>query len=197
MAFCESNVGERKIIPYVAYVPDGNDRKLAGEISSWIQGAVDNGGTMLPKTPEDMLRLFGSSRSVVLFDPATCRSVAHSAFTEEYPDNSLEVGAVIVQEKFRGNGASDEATLHLLRHGARTIPSFSERGVHALANGASHSMFIRTGFRNAAKEELHEDAWKLCDTCPRNPNKNPVVNTQGNGSAETRLCCDTPVTLKK
>ncbi len=181
--FRTAAVPERKLNPYVAYIPTGEDQNLAMEVSSWIQGEVDNGGTMLPKTPGDILGLFKDSRSVVLIDVKTLKPAGHMAFTEEYPDGSLEVGAVVVNKEFRGNGAADEMMSQLLKLGEKTIPDFSKRKILALANEASYKMFLRTGYRDAEREELHEDVWKLCENCPR--------------KSENGLCCDVPVTLVK
>lgn len=174
---------EYRVNPYIAYVPGFGDRALATEISSWIQKDVENGGSMLAKSPEDMMDLFEKSRSIVLFDAHTRKPAGHIAFTEEYPDGSLEVGAVIVHESFRGNGAADEMMIQILQHGEKTIPDFDKRPVHALANEASLKVFLRKGYRNAQREELPEEAWALCEKCPR--------------KTDNGQCCDTPVTLAK
>lgn len=86
-----------------AYVPQIEDRLDAEEVSAWIAG---HGEDMVQRSPDDLLKLFGQRRSLLLQAQVDgeWRNAAHVAITHVYEDGSAELGAVVSNPDFRGNG---------------------------------------------------------------------------------------------
>lgn len=164
----------------VSRVATGNDSELAALISGWT---VES-GSMLPKTQDQILQLFESGNSVLVFDNDGSL-VSHAAVTFTYPDGSVEIGCVITDKEKRKNGAATTAVKQILLLAKDKYPNVKK---FALANEASSVLFQKIGATKINTTDLCIEVWKPCSTCPRIPKQ---INGQ------SFVCCDTPFDLTK
>lgn len=85
------------------YIPTGEDRPAAQEVSDWIH---HHGKEMVYRSPEEIEEHFGRRKSMlvqVLVD-GEWHNAAHAAITQVYEDGRAEVGAVVSNPQFRGKG---------------------------------------------------------------------------------------------
>lgn len=166
--------------PYSVVIPDVSRVDWANTISVLTTQAHDK-GDMLAKTPQEVLELFKKKHSIVLIDNDG-NLLSHAGATFEYPDGSIEVGALCTSEEAQGNGYGRTAVEELLGHLKKLYP---ERKIFALANKASEGLFKKVGGVEIPISELHKDVFEACKDCLRRP------NNSGGG----HKCCDTPYNL--
>lgn len=168
---------------YRVVVPGAEHTDFAKIVSDWTISAASK-GLMLPKTPEQMLDLFGEGRSVIMLDDRG-NPVSHAAATFMYSDGKvIEVGAVYTAEEKRGMGLSKQTVGALLRHLNERNPDADT--IFALANRNSEPVFMSLGGTKMRTTELPEEVWLACKDCPNRPPE---------GSREEHVCCDTPINL--
>ncbi|MBI2032462.1 MAG: hypothetical protein HYT09_02330 [Candidatus Levybacteria bacterium] len=154
------------------------DIKYAPVISEWTQKA----GTMLPKSPEEIIELFLQNRSAVVVN-AMEDVVSHAAAAFIYTDGSVEFGALVTGGDFQGKGAATMATEFLLGVLGDRYPN---KTIFALANPMSAKLFQKIGAGVMDYSLVTDEVWKNCANCPNNPSGNPDVFIG---------CCDTPYDL--
>lgn len=157
-------------------VPNKSDLVLAREVSEWTIEA----GTMLPKTPDQIMGLFGLGWSVLVGTDGLV--TAHAAITFEWPDDWLELGGVVTKKEYRKMGFANMAVNELLRKVRFDYPN---KKMFALCNNFSLPLFIGAGGRIMKGEELPDEVWAECISCP----KFKLARSEG------KHCCDTPVNM--
>ncbi|MBI4096729.1 MAG: GNAT family N-acetyltransferase [Candidatus Levybacteria bacterium] len=177
-------LAERLPRPCSVIVPDASRIDLARAISGWtIKAAEDK--KMLPKTPEEILDLFGKSHSIVTVDD-NGNPLSHVAATFIYPDRRVEIGALCTNPDSQEKGFGRGVVTALLTHLNRLYPDPDNR-FFALANEDSIPLFRKVGGEKMDPSELHKDVWVACEKCPR---RQSGAKTDGNPH-----CCDTPIDL--
>ena len=177
--FSQSTRAERQQKPYSVVIPDTSRVDWANTISALTTQAHAK-GDMLARTPEEILELFQKKHSMVLVDEKG-NLLSHAGVTFEYPDGSIEVGAVCTNEGEEGNGFGKEVVAELLTHLKQLYPN---RKIIALANTASEGLFKKVGGVKMSISELHRDVFNACKDCLRKP-----------AEGEKFKCCDTPYNL--
>jgi len=158
--------------------PEKDNVLYATKISEWTTKA----GTMLPKSPNEILSFFSSEHSIVVIS-GWKELLSHAAATYIYKDGSIELGAVYTSEKYRGKGAATKAIKGALDMLGEKYP---EQKIFALANQYSAGLFEKIGARKMQTNELSDEVWEPCSDCPNKPAKQAGVIFQ---------CCDTPYDL--
>jgi len=165
---------ERPYGQFRAMVPSEEHGAYAAMVSSWTRGAEH----MLPKTTEDIMGFFAEGHAVLVFDGEEL--ISHVAATYTYSDGAIELGAMYTNEAHRGRGAGTVAVGTLLGVLREKYP---DTMVFALANPSSAKVFARMGAAVMSPEDLSEEVWQPCESCPKNPGSIPFH------------CCDTPYNL--
>lgn len=155
------------------------DIKYAPTISEWTEKA----GTMLPKTPEQIIELMQQGRSVIVVN-GCAEVVSHAAASFIYQDGSIELGGLCTGEEFQGHGAATIATNYLIEVLQEQYP---DKTIFALANPKSAKLFEKIGAERITCAHLSDEVWENCLTCPNNPNKVQEFTVFE--------CCDTPYEL--
>ena len=88
--------------------PDVTQVDAAATISQW----VSQDGKMLPKSPEQVLELFGAGRAVLAIDEDEV--IGHAAATFINSDVSIEIGALYTEVNHRGRGVAHETTTRIV-----------------------------------------------------------------------------------
>lgn len=169
-----SKNGEKIQNQFKIVIPGIDDTGYAQKVAGWTQSAAE---TMLPKTETEILQLFGSGNSVLIFN-ATGELMSHAAASFIYSDGSIEVGAVVTAPQHRGKGAGTIAVLAILNVLKEKYPI---QTIFALANAVSSKIFEHVGASQMSMLELSAEVSGPCSQCSNNP---------GNGA-----CCDTPYNL--
>lgn len=164
---------------FIGQVAHPKQTKEVSLVSQWTQEA----GTMLPKTPEEVLELFSKGHSVLVLEKDTEELVAHSGITFTYGDGTIEIGALVTRADKRRRGAATFATQSVIELASALYPNVIK---FALANQASLHLYLRAGGRIMACSELTDEVWKPCLSCPNLPKQEP---------GKPFKCCDTPVEL--
>lgn len=162
---------------YKAYMPGKYDAVAAIKVSRWTK----NAGTMLPKTPHEVLDLFSKGNSILLKNEAGSL-IGHAAATEVYTDGSVEIGSIYTDEKSRGKGAATIATKIVIEMQQKKNP---ETTLFALGNEMSGPMFKKMGGKEIPTNKLSQEIWEPCEKCPRRPEQ----------KSDIFMCCDTPYDL--
>ncbi len=150
--------------------------QLANEISK-----LTKTGTMLPKEPESVLQFMDSGDCVILWDNDV--PIGFGAITFHWPNNFMEVGAVVVKEEKRGNGLGHKIVQDLIELAKTKYP---DAKLFALCNDNSIKLFLdNNGEIINNPNDLPDEVWKECQNCP----KFMLAKSQG------KLCCDTPVLI--
>lgn len=157
-------------------VPTIKDMALAREVSGWTIEA----GTMLPKTPEQILGLYALGWSVMVGTDGVV--VAHAALTFEWPDNWMELGGVVTKKEYRKMGFASLAVEALL---SLTKEKYPDKKLFALCNNLSLPLFLGLGGLVMAGSELPDEVWAECKSCPKFKQ----------AKSEGKHCCDTPVNM--
>lgn len=168
---------------YTTVIPDATRVEWAKTISDWTIKADANGGDMLPRSPEDILGLFNKGHSMVLVGEDG-KLLSHAGATFEYPDGSIEVGAVCTDGNEQQKGYATKTVEALLIHLKEMYP---DRKLITLANEKSVPLFRKLGGTKMVTAELHNDVWLACKDCRRKP--------PADSNGELFKCCDTPYNL--
>lgn len=155
-----------------------SDVEAATLISLWTK----NSGTMLPKSISEIVDMFQKGHSVLIYDENK-ELVSHAAITFIYSDKTIEIGAVVTDINKRKKGAGTEAVKSILKLANAKYPGVTK---FALANGASAPIFEKMGARKMSSDELSDEVWGPCATCPKRP-----IQTAG----KPFVCCDVPYDL--
>ncbi len=161
-----------------AKVATVSDVESATLISKWTRES----GTMLPKSSEDLLKLFENGDSVLIFDEED-ELVSHAAITYKYSDGTVEVGCVITDKEKRNNGAATCAVKQVLVLADSKYPG---QTIFALANESSSPLFEKIGGIKISTSGLCLEVWEPCQNCPRIPKQQ---------AGKPFVCCDTPYDL--
>ncbi len=156
--------------------PGEYDALAAIKVSRWTKGA----GTMLPKSPSEVLGMFEDGNSIVVKNE-TGGLAAHAAATATYSDGAVEIGSIYTDENQRGKGLATMVTNAVLEDQHEKNPDST---LFALGNDMSSVMFAKMGAVEMKTDELSAEVWEFCKTCPRKPE-------------EIDMCCDTPYNLTK
>lgn len=160
-------------------IPDRNSTRIA----KWVSKEVSASGSMLPKTEEAVLEMFGDQRSVVLVDNGG-EPVAHAAITFVYDtDKVVEVGGVIVSDKWRKKGLGKQVTQASIDLARVKYPGWT---MIALCNEQSLPIYLGLGATVLDIDKLEiipKEAWEACASCPN------YAETKKRG----KICCDTLV----
>ena len=175
----EDGNGNEKHAQFSVRNPNEEDTALAEKIAAWTASA----GSMIPKTPEDILKLFQAGNSVVVMNNEG-REMSHGAITYTYPDGSVEVGGVYTDSELRGQGGGTRVIKETIALAKKKYPG---KIIFALANEASAPIFEKLGATEMQCAELDQEVWEPCAQCPRNP--------QLLGTCTEFKCCDTPYNL--
>lgn len=167
-------MGKEKIQFMVA---DATHTDAAQKVSDWVSAD----GAMLPKSPEDILEIFRQGHAVIGYDGSD--PVVHAALTQVNSDQTVEVGSLFTEEAHRHRGLAREAVIAVLGQGRSLYPDHT---LYAVANERSAPLFKKMGAREMQTDELGDEVWASCETCPRKPE-------QTEGCLFT--CCDTPFDL--
>ncbi len=166
----------KSIGDYKVYKPGKHDALAAIKVSRWTKGA----GTMLPKSPLEIMELFEKGDSVIVKNKLGV-VLAHAAATATYSDGAVEIGSIYTDEKQRGKGLAKMATNAVLEDQHKKNPDST---LFALGNEMSSIMFKKMGATEMSTSELSSEVWEFCSTCPKRPK-------------EVNMCCDTPYDLTK
>jgi N-acetylglutamate synthase-like GNAT family acetyltransferase len=158
------------------------DLAYAPVISAWTKDA----GTMLPKSPEELAELFLQDRSAIVVN-ALGEVVSHAAASFIYPDGSIEFGALVTGEEYKGKGAATLVSTYLLGNLGEKYPG---KQIFALANPVSAKLFEKLGGVVVEYSAVTNEVWQYCEDCPNNP------NLPEDGEEYVFIgCCDTPYDL--
>ncbi|MEK7605226.1 MAG: GNAT family N-acetyltransferase [Patescibacteria group bacterium] len=158
-------------------VADATHIDAAKKVSDW----VSSNDAMLPKSPEQVLENFSTGHAVIGYDGTAL--VVHAALTQVNSDQTAEVGSLFTEETHRHMGLAREAVHVLLEHGRNLYPDHT---LYAIANERSAPLFQKMGAREMQTDELGDEVWASCDTCPRKPERVEGCPFK---------CCDTPFDL--
>ena len=154
-------------------------RGISKVVSAWTLESK----TMLPKTPKD-IEIYLKSGIAVIVKGDNDSPIGFGAITFDWPEDWKELGAIVVDPKFRKQGIGHLVVTKLIE---------KARGVHptsrlfALCNEKSIKLFMDNGATEIKDPNLLPDeVWSACTTCPM------VVEAKKNG----KLCCDTPVEIR-
>jgi len=172
----KENCPEELKFSFTAKAAGLEDLKYAQTISEWTLES----GTMLAKTPEEIIGFMQDGRSAIVVN-AGGEVVSHVAASFIYRDGSVEVGALCTDKEFRGHGAAIMATNFLL---GILNEKYPDKNLFALANPMSAKLFEKIGAERITCSELSDEVWENCSTCLNNPNKSDEVILFE--------CCDTP-----
>lgn len=164
---------------FTGQVAHRGQKEEASLVSKWTQET----GTMLPKTPTEVLELFSRGHSVLVFEKETGELVAHTGITFTYGDGTVEIGALVTRTDRRKRGAATFATQKIIELASSLYPNVLK---FALANQSSIHLYLKAGGIIMACSELTDEVWKPCLTCPNLPKQE---------AGELFKCCDTPVEL--
>jgi N-acetylglutamate synthase-like GNAT family acetyltransferase len=164
---------------YEIVVPDRNHLQKTEEISQWMKSSQ----TMLVKTPGELANFFTQGRSVLLSHENT--TIAHAALTYLWSKDFAEGGGVVVNPEYRGQGYGHLVVNALLWLAGENFP---DKKLFALCNQYSLNLFLHAGGQIITDPNfLPSEVWGECIKCP----------TRGRALSEHKLCCDTPVLMKK
>jgi len=166
----------KSIGDYKVYKPGEYDAVAAIKVSRWTRGA----GTMLPKSPSEILDMFKKGDSVIIKNK-TGALAAHGAATATYTDGAVEIGSIYTDMAQRGNGLGTLVTSAVIEGQHAKNPDST---LFALGNEMSSRMFRKMGATEMNPSELSSEVWEFCDSCPKKPK-------------EVNMCCDTPYDLTK
>lgn len=166
----------KQVGDYKIYKPGKYDAIAAIKVSRWTKGA----GTMLPKSPPEILEMFKKGDSVIIKNSSEILS-AHAAATATYTDGAVEIGSIYTDEQQRGKGLGTLVTHAVLEEQNLKNPG---KVLFALGNEMSSVMFTKMGATEMKPGELSSEVWEFCSTCPKKPK-------------EVDMCCDTPYNLTK
>lgn len=155
-----------------------SDANFAPLISQWTKDS----GTMLPKTADEIIDMFQKGHSILVFNGSK-EPVSHGAITYIYSDGAIEIGCVVTDIHKRNRGAGTTAIKGILLLANSTYPDNMK---FALANSASAPLFEKLGARKMVSNELSDEVWGPCATCPKIPKQIP---------GKPFLCCDIPYDL--
>lgn len=164
---------------FIGKVADSSRIEEAGLVARWTQEA----GTMLPKTPNEVLELFSQGHSVLVYDRATRELVGHTGITFTYGDGTVEIGALVTRADRRRQGVAAFATQNAIELASTLYPAVIK---FALANENSLHLYLRAGGKIMACSQLTDEVWQPCLNCPNLPKQEP---------GQPFKCCDTPVEL--
>lgn len=164
---------------FIGEIASSERVKEASLVSKWTQEA----GTMLPKTPDEVLELFSQGHSVLVYDKTTGDLVGHTGITFTYGDGTVEIGALVTRADRRTRGVATFATRNVIELASTLYPDAIK---FALANQASLHLYLRVGGRIMACSQLTDEVWQPCLSCPNLPKQE---------SGQSFKCCDTPVEL--
>lgn len=161
------------------YIPGEGDVEMA----AWVAKEISGSGSMLPKSTDDVLEMFREQRSVVLLGMSG-ELIAHAAVTFVYQeDKVVEVGGVIVSDKWRKKGYGKQAIEASLDLARINYPGWQKI---ALCNEQSLPIYLSLGSTIMEVEDLNiipKEAWEACVSCPH------YAETKRRG----KICCDTLV----
>jgi N-acetylglutamate synthase-like GNAT family acetyltransferase len=153
--------------------------KAAEIIARWTWEA----GTMLPKTPDNILTFIRGGRYVIRWNGDETPA-GFGAITFEWPDNWLELGCVVVEPNHRERGLGHVIVADLVSL-AKTKDPFSR--LFALCNSRSLKLFLDAGGVVITDHDLlPSEVWGECVHCPMRFEAQKI----------NKLCCDTPVEIK-
>lgn len=136
------------------YVPLGKDQVIARNVADLINIQAQE-GTMVERSPENLLKIYKRKNGVVLMDGE--QVVAHAAKTHTYrrlfKRNVHEIGAVIVNPKYSGNGYAKEIVIDAIEQqlsSKKRMQRLELRRPQIIAmvqiyNLASNSVFTKLG----------------------------------------------------
>ncbi len=162
---------------FKVYQPDKYDAVAAIKVSRWTRAA----GTMLPKSPQEVLDMFSKGDSILVKDPSG-HLLGHAAATAQYLDGAVEIGSIYTDKKSRGKGVGTIATQVVLEMQQKKNPNAT---LFALGNEMSGPMFTKMGGEEVSTDKLSQEVWEPCATCPRKPEQ----------KGDVFMCCDTPYDL--
>ncbi len=147
---------------YSILVPSERDVAWAVIVAGWTRVA----GTMLPKSSGAILDMFSQRHSVLVVDGLGL-PVSHAAVSFTWPDDWLEIGAVVTAKEHRRHGAAEMAVRELLKH---LNGNYSDHRMFAICNDVSVGLFEKKlGGTRLKPTELPGAVWKPCLTCPNIP----------------------------
>jgi N-acetylglutamate synthase-like GNAT family acetyltransferase len=142
---------------------------------------------MLPKEAEEIKNLLLHKPTVVQWSEyrGSPAPVGFGAVTYEWPNKCIEVGAVVVDKKYRGQGYGHAIVKGLIGVAKAEYP---ESTIFALCNEKSLNLFLDNGAKIITDPGiLPEEVFGECVKCP----KFQEAKAQG------KLCCDIPVMIQK
>ena len=154
-----------------------NLKEAAQIISAWTHQA----GTMLPKSPEEVLSFIKKKEAVVLENGGSI--VGFGAVTFDWPSGWKELGAVVVEPGHREKGLGHQVVQALIGLAKIKYPSSK---LFALCNNKSLKLFLDAGGEVISGSELPEEVFEECVNCPK----------YNDAKRSGKLCCDTPVEIK-
>jgi GNAT superfamily N-acetyltransferase len=161
---------------------EANLNDIALEISGWTKEA----GTMLPKAPGEIkdLLLHGTT-SLIWHEGRDAGPAAFGAVTFEWPGNWLELGAIVVDKKFRQQGVGHLVVGNLIKAAKAMHP---DANLFALCNEKSLKLFLDNGAEIITDPNLlpNEVFGECVVSCPHFQE----AKSQG------KICCDTPVIIR-
>ncbi|MBI1919435.1 GNAT family N-acetyltransferase [Candidatus Microgenomates bacterium] len=164
---------------FIGKVANPSNIEEASLVARWTQEA----GTMLPKTPSQVLELFSQGHSVLVYDRATGELAGHTGITFTYGDGTVEIGALVTRADTRNRGAATFATQNIIELASVLYPGALK---FALANQVSLHLYLRAGGKIMACSQLTDEVWQPCLSCPNLPKQE---------LGQPFKCCDTPVEL--
>ncbi len=155
---------------------------LASKVSKWTMEA----GTMLPKSPEDIKTFIKEGNAVAAWSYGReAIPVGFGAITFVWPNNWVELGAIVVDKGFRKSGVGHAITKDLIALASAKYPNAN---LFALCNEKSLKLFLDNGAEILTDPtELPKEVFGECVSCPK------FQDTKAQG----KLCCDIPVIIRK
>jgi N-acetylglutamate synthase-like GNAT family acetyltransferase len=153
------------------------------EISNTISNWTKDAGTMLPKSPEIIKSFLEKGHAVIIWEDDN--PVAFAAVTFEWPNNNVELGALVVEPSHRGMGIGHLATIEQIAMAKKKFPG---KKLFALCNEKSLKIMLDLGAEIITEPNTlpHEVFGECIIHCPK----------YQQAKAEGKLCCDTPVMIK-
>lgn len=166
------------------YVREGVKDMIEKErISKVISGWTVESGSMLPKSPQEILNYLETGTGVILWDENNSPA-AFAAVTFAWPDSWKELGGVVVEPNHRQHGLGHEIVSELI---SKAKEKFPEAKFFALCNEKSLKIFLDNGAEIITDSNLlPSDVFGECVHCPK------FIEAKGQG----KICCDTPVIIK-
>lgn len=153
--------------------------QIANKISGWTKES----GSMLPKSPDEILKYLTERRGVLVLN-GDGEIAGFGAVTFDWPDGWKELGTVIVDPNKREHGLGHKVVAELISS-AKSI--FPDAKLFALCNDKSLKIFLDNGAEIITDVDLlPAEVFGECVHCPM------FIEAKN----ADKMCCDTPVRIK-